>query len=252
MHGKRVSLVAIALFAVTIGVTTAIYAVVEAVILRPINMRAPKRTAVIWQRDDPRGTPVVEAAHGEVDHWRRNARSVEALGVFSSVNWSLSLVDGDSRARLAYAAVSAPFFEVVGVMPQGSTFPVVRRSGFQQRRVSVGSRNGPATTPELTDALWTTSGATIVGLLGALGVGRALAGFVVGTSAYDPLSLAGAAAVTLCAGGIGCVLAAQGGGQDHASGRPSKLNRIPYASGSLTRHKAHRTSPESPGLNPRA
>ncbi len=117
MHGKRVSLVAIALFAVTIGVTTAIYAVVDAVILRPISMRAPNRTVVIWQRDDPRDTPVVEVAHGEVDHWRRNARSVEAFGVFSSVNWSLALVDGDSRARLAYAAVSAPFFEVVGVPP---------------------------------------------------------------------------------------------------------------------------------------
>ena len=65
----------------------------------------------------PASTPVVEAAYGEVDNWRRNATSVEALGVFSSVNWSLSLVDGDSRARLAYAAVSASFFEVVGVPP---------------------------------------------------------------------------------------------------------------------------------------
>ena len=117
VRGKRISLVAIALFAVTIGVTTAIYAVVEAVMLRPISMRAPDRTVVIWQRDDARGTPVVEAAYGEVDDWRRNARSLEALGVFSSVNWSLSLVDGDSRVRLAYAAVSAPFFEVVGMPP---------------------------------------------------------------------------------------------------------------------------------------
>ena len=147
--------------------------------------------------------------------WRRNARSLEALGVFSSVNWSLSLVDGDSRARLAYAAVSAPFFEVVGippamgrpldsrdeagnepraavisdqlwrqrfgaspriigaiirvqddvespvrsievvgVMPPGSTFPVVRSSGFQRRRVCARSRSGPARTPE---SSWRTS-----------------------------------------------------------------------------------------------
>ena len=117
VRSKRVSLVTIALFAVTIGVTTAIYAVVEAVMLRPIGMRAPERTVVIWQRDDARGTPVVEASHGEVDTWRESARSVEALGAFSSVNWSLSLVDGDSRARMAYVAVSAPFFEVVGIPP---------------------------------------------------------------------------------------------------------------------------------------
>ena len=116
-RSKRISFVAIALFAVTIGVTTAIYAVVEAVMLRPMVMRAPERTVVIWQRDDARSTPVVEAAIGEADAWRRNARSVEALGVFSSVNWSLSLIDGVSPARLAYVAVSAPFFDVVGIPP---------------------------------------------------------------------------------------------------------------------------------------
>ena len=117
VRSKRISMAAIALFAVTIGSTTAIYAVVEAVMLRPIGMRAPDRTVVIWQRDNARSTPVVEAAYGEVDTWRRDARSVEALGVFSSVNWSLSLVDGDSRTRFAYVAVSPSFFEVVGIPP---------------------------------------------------------------------------------------------------------------------------------------
>jgi len=62
----------------------------------------------------------------------------------------------------------------------------------------------------LTDAIRTTSAATIVGVLGALAVGRVLAGFLVGTSAHDPLSLVGAAVITLGAGGIGCLLAAQG------------------------------------------
>ena len=117
MRSRRISLIAVCLFAVTIGVTTAIYAVVDAVILRPIDMRAPDHTVVIWQRDDARDTPVVEAAYGEIDAWRQNARSFEALGVFSSVNWSLALIDGESRTRLAYAAVSAPFFGAVGIAP---------------------------------------------------------------------------------------------------------------------------------------
>ena len=100
VRSRRISLVATSLFAVTIGATTAIYAVVDAVMLRPIEMHAPDRTVVMWQRDDTRGTPVVEAAHGEVDAWRRNATSLEAIGAFSSVNWSLTLVDGESRSRL--------------------------------------------------------------------------------------------------------------------------------------------------------
>ena len=116
VRSRRISLVSVTLFAVTIGVTTAIYAVVDAVMLRPIEMLAPDRTVVIWQRDDARDTPVVEAAYEEIGAWR-NARSLDALGVFSSVNWSLSLIDGESRTRLAYAAVSAPFFDVVGIAP---------------------------------------------------------------------------------------------------------------------------------------
>ena len=116
VRSRRISLVSVTLFAVTIGVTTAIYAVVDAVMLRPIEMLAPDRTVVIWQRDDARDTPVVEAAYEEIDTWR-NARSLDAVGAFSSVNWSLSLIDGESRTRLAYAAVSAPFFDVVGIAP---------------------------------------------------------------------------------------------------------------------------------------
>jgi predicted permease len=117
VRSRRISLVSVALLAVTIGVTTAIFAVIDAVLLQPIDMVAPDRTVVIWQRDDARGTPVVEAAYGEIEAWRRNARSLEALGVFGSVNWPLSLIDGESRTRLAYTAVSASFFDVVGIAP---------------------------------------------------------------------------------------------------------------------------------------
>ena len=56
VRSRRISLVSVTLFAVTIGVTTAIDALVDAVMLRPIDMLAPDRTVVIWQRDDARDT----------------------------------------------------------------------------------------------------------------------------------------------------------------------------------------------------
>jgi hypothetical protein len=83
------------------------------------------------------------------------------------------------------------------------------------RRRELGVRAALGATPNqlrkfvLADAVWTSSAATVVGVLGALAVGRLLEGLLVGTSAHDPLSLAGAAGVTLCAGGIGSLLAAQ-------------------------------------------
>src|SRR6185369_1786929 len=107
----RVALLSVTLFAVTIGATSAIYAVLEAVILRPGAMRTPERTVVVWQRDDARGTPTVEVAYGEAADWQRSVRSLDALGVFSSAAWPLSFIEGDSRTRLSFAAVSPPFWD---------------------------------------------------------------------------------------------------------------------------------------------
>jgi predicted permease len=113
----RTTLLSVTLFAATLGATSAIYAVVQAVILRPSAMQTPDRTAVIWQRDDARGTPVVEVSYGEAAEWQRSARSLDALGVFSSVGWPLSIIDGDSRSRVSFAAVSPSFFDAAGVTP---------------------------------------------------------------------------------------------------------------------------------------
>ena len=135
----RTTAVAILLFAVTIGVTTAIYAVVEAVILRPSAMRRPDRTEVVWQRDGARGTPVDEVSYGEAAAWQQGTRLLNALGVFSSVNWSLSLIQGESRSRVSFAAVSPSFFEVVGVAPaQGRVLTGRAATSGTSRRCRVG------------------------------------------------------------------------------------------------------------------
>ena len=126
--------VAVVLLALTGGATTAVYAVVDAVLLQPMALRSQERTVVIWQRDSARGTPVVEVALGEVGKWREHATSFDALGVFGSVNFSLSLIDGDSRTRLRSSWVSAPFFEIVGIGPQlGRVLDANDEAGNQSR-----------------------------------------------------------------------------------------------------------------------
>src|SRR5262249_39622752 len=108
---------AILLLALTIGVTSAVYAIVDAVLLRPLTLADPDRTVVIWQQDLSRNSPVIEVALGEVDAWRGRARSFEELGVFSSVNGELTLIDGEARPRVSSVGVSAPFFRVAGIAP---------------------------------------------------------------------------------------------------------------------------------------
>ena len=57
-HDRRFTVVAVALLAVTIGLVTAVYAIVHAVVLRPFPFANQDRVAVIWQRDDRRALPV--------------------------------------------------------------------------------------------------------------------------------------------------------------------------------------------------
>ena len=141
-RNRGTTLVAVGLFAVTIGVTSAIYAVVDAVMLRPSAMRAPDRTVVVWQRDDARGTPVVEVSYDEAAGWR-SARSLDAVGVFSSVNWPMSLLQGESGSRVSFVAVSPSFFDVAGVAPARGRVLTARDETAGEPRVAV-----------LSDALW--------------------------------------------------------------------------------------------------
>jgi ABC-type antimicrobial peptide transport system permease subunit len=83
------------------------------------------------------------------------------------------------------------------------------------RRRELGIRATLGATPNqlrrhvLADALWTSGTATLVGVLGALALGRAVSSFLVGTSPYDAVSLTTAALITLAAGITGCLLAAR-------------------------------------------
>jgi putative ABC transport system permease protein len=82
------------------------------------------------------------------------------------------------------------------------------------RRRELGIRAALGATPArlrvqvLGDTVGTALVATVAGVLGALILGRLVSGLLVGTPPYDPVSLAGAALLTLIAGLIGCLLPA--------------------------------------------
>jgi ABC-type antimicrobial peptide transport system permease subunit len=77
-------------------------------------------------------------------------------------------------------------------------------------RVALGATPGRLRQQVLADAAWTASTAILVGLVGALALGRVVDGFLVGTSGHDAVALIAAATLTLGAGAAGCLLAARG------------------------------------------
>ncbi len=113
----RFTAAAVALLSLTIGSSTAVYAIVHAVFLRPLPFAEPDRVAVIWQRDLRRAMPVMEVSYGEALDWRRRTRSFDHVAVIGSVNWSLTLAGTSPAESLLMAPVSASFFQVVGRQP---------------------------------------------------------------------------------------------------------------------------------------
>ena len=113
----RFTALAVTVLAVTIGATTAVYAVVQAIIVRPFPFADQDRLAVIWQRDLRRDLPVMEVAYGEMTDWRARSRAFEDLAVVGSVNWSITLAGVTEDEQLPMAAVSASFFPVIGTAP---------------------------------------------------------------------------------------------------------------------------------------
>ena len=53
----------------------AIFAIVDAVLLRPLPFADQDRVTVIWQRDDRRALPIIEVAYGELLDWQARSRS---------------------------------------------------------------------------------------------------------------------------------------------------------------------------------
>ena len=102
--------------AVAIGPLTAIFSVVDAVLLRPLPYDHPDRIVQIWTGDGP-------AAHGPVSSadfldWRAASRSFDALAAedFAWVNLTSS-GEGARPERLHAAKVSVALFSVLGTRP---------------------------------------------------------------------------------------------------------------------------------------
>src|SRR5688500_16323020 len=105
--------------ALGIGANTAIFSVVDAVLLAPLPYADPTQLVYVWETmpgDDQRG-----AAPANFLDWRRESRSFAGLaGWFATTR---TLTGGDSPERVRTASVSANLFSLLGAAPAiGRTF----------------------------------------------------------------------------------------------------------------------------------
>ena len=107
---------AVVTFALAIGANSAIFSAVRTILLRPLPMNEPARIAVVWQTD-ARGQGVVELTYRHLREWNESGRTFTGAAVMASHNWNAVLTGHGDPFRIWFNAVSADFFETLGVRP---------------------------------------------------------------------------------------------------------------------------------------
>jgi putative ABC transport system permease protein len=99
--------------ALGIGVTSSMFTVVNAVLLRPLPYAEPERVVMLFERD-PQGS-IAQVSLPAFDDWQAALTTVTPLALFGSQTANLTGAGEPDRLRAGF--VSATFLEVLGVAP---------------------------------------------------------------------------------------------------------------------------------------
>ena len=113
---RTVTLIAAATLALGIGVNTAIFSVVNGVLLRPLPYANADRLVMVWQDLRASGGPATEwtGPSQQVD-WKSDTVVFENLA--SVRGWSASMAGGDMPESLQGEQTTYEYFDVLGVHP---------------------------------------------------------------------------------------------------------------------------------------
>src|SRR5690349_8113246 len=122
---KRPGLTAVALITLGlgIGVNTAIFSVVDSVLLRPLPLREPSRLVAVWEHTPTLGIAQNHMAPANFFDLRQHNDVFEGVAAFSDYN--ANLTGSGEPEQLSGQLVTANVFSLLGVQPAlGRTFSV--------------------------------------------------------------------------------------------------------------------------------
>src|SRR5262245_55578391 len=119
--------------ALGIGANTAIFSVVNAVLLRPLPFKDPERVVMVWNRGaEAAGGDRTPLAVADLLDFRAQSRSFAEIEAFQNIMYNYT--GGDTPERIQAAGVTANFFSMLGAQAQlGRAFsPDDGRPGAQR------------------------------------------------------------------------------------------------------------------------
>src|SRR6266849_956080 len=114
--------VAVLTLALGIGANTAIFSVVNAVLLESVPYKDPGKLVFVWSTMISQGVPISGSAAPDFREWRIRNHVFEDMIAYTYDNYNLALT-GEDPLRAQAAAISPETFSLLGVSPTlGRTF----------------------------------------------------------------------------------------------------------------------------------
>lgn len=121
LNAPGFSAVAIITVALAIGANSAVFSLVNALLIRPLPYKAPQELVLLWQKFLGQGLEQIPVSAPEYLDYEKQTTSFERIAAFDYVN--LNLTAGDMPERIQGAVVTPSLFPLLGISPlQGRVF----------------------------------------------------------------------------------------------------------------------------------
>jgi predicted permease len=125
------TIIAVVTLALGIGANTAVFSVLNAVLLRPLPYHAPEQLAALWSEIPTQGLREGRSAYGDVERWRAATTTFADMAVSDVVRLTLSGAGG--AEQISVNRVSPNMFPLLGIQPShGRAFTSEEANGRQR------------------------------------------------------------------------------------------------------------------------
>ncbi len=107
--------VAVITIALAIGANTAVFSLVNALLIRPLPFKAPENLVLLFEKFSGQGLDQIPVSAPEYLDWEKQTRSYERIAAFNFADFNLT--GGDMPERVQGAVVTPSLFPVLGVAP---------------------------------------------------------------------------------------------------------------------------------------
>jgi predicted permease len=109
------TIVAVVALTLGIGANTAIFSIVNSVLLRPLPYSDPSRLVQLWEANVAKARNEIPASYPNFADWRDQNHVFDQVVAYS--DWSFNLTGSGEPERIRSSIVSPAFFSVLGINP---------------------------------------------------------------------------------------------------------------------------------------